>query len=145
MFFWLFDCVRRLSSTNHFLCPFSLADKPIRNLSRIHMSSVKQDLRFKFSDADKIPQLLEDIKEEIIKACPDVILDGSRPFRAFWTGYGQSGLDVTVDAHFKIKLLGNPFWENRQNMLIAINKAVKKNKMEFLAVDEKLLDALYKQ
>ena len=109
------------------------------------MSSVKQDLRFKFSDADKIPQLLEDIKEEIIKACPDVILDGSRPFRAFWTGYGQSGLDVTVDAHFKIKLLGNPFWENRQNMLIAINKAVKKNKMEFLAVDEKLLDALYKQ
>ena len=108
------------------------------------MSSVQQHLRFKFSDADKMPQLMEDIKEEIIKACPDVITDGSRPFRAFWTGYGPVGLDVTVDAHFRIKLLGNPFWENRQNMLIAINKAVKKNRVEFLAVDERLFQVLFK-
>lgn len=88
---------------------------------------------------------MEDIKDEIIKACPEVITDGTRPFRAFWTGYGTVGLEATVDAHFRIKLLGTPFWENRQNMLIAINAAVKKNRMEFLAVDEKLFNALYKK
>lgn len=108
------------------------------------MSSVQQQLLFKFTDADKMPQLMQDIKDEIVKACPEVITDGSRPFRAFWTGYGPAGLEVTVDAHFRIKLLGNPFWENRQNMLIAINKAVKKNKMEFVALDERLFKALYK-
>lgn len=122
-----------------------LADKPIRNLSRVQISSVKQELRFKYSDADKIPKLMEDIKNEIKVACPEVIVDGSRPFRAYWTGYGTLGLEVHVEAHFRIKLLGVPFWENRQKMLVAINDAVKKNGMEFAAVNEELLNAILKK
>ena len=43
----------------------------------MQMSSVKQELRFKYKDADKLPQLVEDIKEEIKKACPDAITDGT--------------------------------------------------------------------
>lgn len=121
-----------------------LANKPIRNLSRISLSGVEQLLRFKYNDADKLPKALEDIKDEIRKACPDVIVDGSRPFRAFWTGYGRTGLEVTIQAHFRIKLVSNDFWVNRQNMLMAINRAVKKNGIEFSVVDEDLLNALYK-
>jgi len=129
----------RFSPSN--ACP---ADKPIRNLSRISISSVEQELRFKYSDAEKIPKLLEDIKEEIKEACPDLITDGSRPFRCYWTDYGKTGLEVSIKAHFRIKLLGEAYHENRQNMLMAINRAVKNNKVEFSTLDEKLLNALYK-
>lgn len=54
------------------------------------------------------------------------------------------GLEVTVEAHFRIRLTTVAFWENRQNMLIAIHGAVKKNKMELVHVDEELLKAIYK-
>jgi len=105
---------------------------------------VSQQLCFRFQDADKLPKALEDIKDEIRTACPDVIDDGTRPFRAFWTGYGKTGLEVTVEAHFRIKLLGNDFWVNRQNMLMAINRAVHKNKIEFSVIDQEILSAIYK-
>jgi hypothetical protein len=120
------------------------AQQPVSNLSRVQVSSVKQKLRFKYSDAEKLPKVMDDIKEEIRQACHEVIEDGSRPFRAYWTRYGTMGLEATVEAHFRIKLLGDPFWQNRQNMLVAINRAVKKNGMEFAVVDEKILRAIYR-
>ncbi|CAB9504732.1 Mechanosensitive ion channel [Seminavis robusta] len=119
-----------------------LADQSISNLSRIQISCVKQELRFKYGDGDKIPKVMDDIKDEIRKACPQLIEDGSRPFRAFWTSYGTTGLEATVEAHFRVKLLGDPFWENRQNMLIAINRAVKKNRVELVhLLDEEFFQA----
>ena len=87
---------------------------------------------------------MQDIKDEIRKACPEVIDDGSRAFRAYWTNYGTLGLEVTVEAHFRIRILGDPFWENRQNMLMAINRAVKKNRMEFAVVDDDLVNGIFK-
>jgi small-conductance mechanosensitive channel len=121
-----------------------LADKSISNLSRIQMSNVKQELRFKYKDADKLPKVLEDIKDEIRKSCPEVIDDGSRPFRAYFTNYNSFWLDCIVDAHFRVKLLGDAYYENRQNMLLAINRAVKKNNIEFALVDEEMVNALFK-
>lgn len=98
------------------------------------MSSVGQELLFQHTNADRIPQFLEDVKNEIKDACPELITDGSRPFRVFWSGYNKRGLVVTITCHFRIKLLGDPYWENRQNMMMAINRAVKKNRMEFAVV-----------
>lgn len=112
----------------------SPADKPIRNLSRIQMSSVTQELLFKHTNADRIPQFLQDVKNEIQESCSELITDGSRPFRVFWSGYNKWGLVVTITCHFRIKLLGDPYHENRQSMMMAINRAVKKNKMEFAIV-----------
>lgn len=99
------------------------------------MCQVKQTLRFKYKDIDKIPKVLKTIKEEISKVCPNVINDGSRPFRAFMTGYHADHISAVVDAHFSLKPLGDPFWENQQNVLLAINKAVKDYNMEFAVVD----------
>ena len=99
------------------------------------MCQVKQTLRFKYKDIDRIPNLLKAIKDEIRKVCPRVIDDGSRPFRAFMTGYHADHISAVVDAHFKVPRLGDAFWENRQNVLLAINKAVEDFGMEFAVVD----------
>jgi small-conductance mechanosensitive channel len=101
------------------------------NLSRIQECQVTQILRFPYSDSEKLPQLLKDIKTEIRANCPAIITDGSRPFRCYWTGYNSDHLEVMVDAHFRIKPVGDVYYENRQRVLQAIDRAVKKSKMEF--------------
>jgi small-conductance mechanosensitive channel len=108
-----------------------LLSEQVCNLSRIHQSQVKQTLRFPFSDSEKLPQLLQDIKTEIRSHCPSVITDGSRPFRCYWTDYADDHLEVVVDSHFRVKPVGDAYHENRQRVLLAIDQAVKKNNMEF--------------
>jgi small-conductance mechanosensitive channel len=102
----------------------------VSNLSRVRYSQVKQQLRFKHKDATKLPLLMRSIKEEIRLACPNVIVDGTRPFRAHWTSIEDDHLEVTVDAHFEVKPVGNAYWDNRQRVLQAINRAVKINQVE---------------
>jgi len=108
-----------------------LLSQRVCNLSRIHQCQVKQTLQFSYEDSDKLPQLLQDIKTEIRASCPSVITDGSRPFRCFWTSYQADHLEVIVDAHFRIKPVGDAYHENRQKVLEAIYRAVKKNNMSF--------------
>lgn len=108
-----------------------LSGKRIYNLSRTRRSQVKQELRVSYDDAAKIPKLLDSIKEEIKKDCPKLITDGSRPFRANWRGYEVDHLQVVVDCHFTIKPTGNEYWENRQTMLEAINRAAEKSGVQF--------------
>jgi len=110
-----------------------LANQHVSNLSRVRFSQVQQTLRFKYSDLNKLPRLLKSIKEEIKIACPQVITDGSRPFRAHWVEYGKDYLEVQVVAHFHIKPIGDEYWENRQRFLQAIDMAVKKNDVSFVA------------
>ncbi len=108
-----------------------LSGQRVYNLSRTPRSQVKQSLRISYNDADKIPKLLEAIKEEIKEACPKLITDGSRAFRAYWQNYEDDHLAVVVDCHFTIKPTGDEYWSNRQNMLEAIYRAVKKTGVHF--------------
>lgn len=108
-----------------------LAGERVSNLSRIQKSQVKQTLRFEYKDGCKLPLVLKDIKKEITAACPELISDGSRPFRAHFTSFGPDHLEVRVDCHFEVKPVGDDYWDNRQRVLLAIQKAVKKHDMEF--------------
>jgi small-conductance mechanosensitive channel len=76
-------------------------DKVI-NYSRVPVSQVTQKLRFHLEDADELPRVLESIRDEIQHGCPKIILDGTRPFRVFFTDYAENGLEVMVDTHFAI-------------------------------------------
>jgi small-conductance mechanosensitive channel len=108
-----------------------LVSNQISNLSRIRICQVYQTLRFPYSDVDKLPKLTHDIKCEIRSTCPSVITDGSRPFRCFWTNFQANHLEVVVDAHFRIKPVGDAYWDNRQRVLQAIDRAVKYNEMKY--------------
>lgn len=109
-----------------------LASEKLSNLSRMTKCQVKQVLRFDYKDMAKLPQLCDDIKLEIRKACPQLIVDGTRPFRVHWVGYEKVSLNVVVDAHFQIRPLGDGYWDNQQRVLEAINRAVEKNDVKFV-------------
>ena len=78
-----------------------------------------------------MPALLQNIKNEIKASCPKLITDGSRSFRAYWANFEADHLQVVVDAHFMIKPIGSEYHENRQNVLEAIYRAVKKTGVHF--------------
>jgi hypothetical protein len=84
---------------------------------------VKQTLRFSYEDLAKISDIVAAIKMEIKKTCPALITDGSRPFRVHFKDFQPDHLEVGVDCHFDLPPMGNVFWENRQEVLLAISKA----------------------
>jgi small-conductance mechanosensitive channel len=109
-----------------------LSSQKVSNLSRVRQSQVKQTLRFQYGDAKVMPQLLEDIKAEIRAACPKLVTDGSRPFRVFWTDYNEDNLEVMIDTHFNIPPSSDAYWINRQNVLMAITRAIAKYNVELV-------------
>jgi small-conductance mechanosensitive channel len=104
----------------------------VKNISRIEKCRIQQTLRFKYDDVDKLPKVLDDILEEIKASCPDLITDGSRPLRAVWTEYREDHLRVVVTTNHNCKPIGQKFWETTQEVLMAINRAVKKNDVKFV-------------
>lgn len=103
-----------------------LLKERLSNLSRVRHSQVKQVLRLRYDDVDKIPSLIEQIKHEIKKSCPSLIVDGSRPFRVHWTAMNQDHCEITVDTRHTIKPVGDAYLDNKQNVLTAIYTALKR-------------------
>ena len=108
-----------------------LAGQKMSNLSEIKKAQVKQTLRFDYADADKIPELIHEIKQEIMKTCKKLVVDGSRPFRVHFTNYMEDHLEVTVVTHHNISPVSGEYHDNRQDLLLAINRAVKRCGMRF--------------
>eukprot|EP01082_Thalassiosira_pseudonana_P006987 g15034.t1 g15034 contig21:414159-415337(-) len=123
---WMETAIRNSDELTVRIPNTELAGQRVYNLSRTPRSQVTQTLRISYDDASKIPQLLTAIKEEIKTSCPKLITDGSRSFRANWRNYEDDHLQVVVDCHFTIKPTGDEYWDNRQSMLEAIYRAVKK-------------------
>ena len=128
---WMSTDIRRGDETVIRIPNSQIANQRVTNLSRTNLSQVKQTLRFKYDDIDKIPRLVNDIKEEVKHDCPKLITDGSRPCRVFWSSFNDDHIEVNVDFRFNIPMVGDKFHQNRQNCYIAIAKAMKKNGVEF--------------
>ena len=103
----------------------------VANISRARLSSVKQSLAISYDDVTKLPPLIEDIKKEIRSSCPTLIDDGSRSFQVFFTEFKEDSLEVVVTAHFRTKPFSEAFWETKQEVLLAIQRAMKKNHVTF--------------
>ena len=97
----------------------------------MRFSQVKQTLRFRYQDLDKIPDLVNDIREEIAASCPKVITDGSRTFRVKWVDFCDDHVEVLVDCRLRNPPSGDNYYEARQGVLEAIARATKKKRVEF--------------
>jgi small-conductance mechanosensitive channel len=108
-----------------------LFNQRVSNLSRIERSRVLQKLRFKYSDLSKLDAVLQDITDEIKKSCPKAITDGSKPLSALLAQYEPDHVEVVVNSHFNIPPGSAEYFTNRQEVLLAIARAVQKNGIEF--------------
>ena len=103
----------------------------VSNLSRLERSRCFQTLRFKYKDLDKLEEVLRDIKLEIKQACPKTITDGSAAFFAVLEEYKADHISALVIANFEINPRSLEFFENRQQFVLAIARAMKKHHVEF--------------
>ena len=94
-------------------------------------SQVTQILRFEYDALPKMPQVMESIKQEIEASCPELIKDGSRPFRVSMNAFNVDHIEVIVDTRHNLPPLGKVNWENRQRVLEAIARAVEQNGVKF--------------
>lgn len=108
-----------------------LADIRISNRARTKFSQVKQNLHFKYDDLDKIPSLVNEIRDEIAASCPKVITDGSRPFYVKWVDFDRDHVKVLVDCRLRNPPSGEKYYEARQGILEAIARAVRRKKVDF--------------
>jgi small-conductance mechanosensitive channel len=108
-----------------------LTKSRISNLSRCPRSRLRQFIRIKHSDIDKLPGLLTDIKEEIISSCPKVISDGSKSFHTVISSFEADHIQVMILAHFDIPPVTAEFIRNRHDVLFAIHRTMKKHQIEF--------------
>mmetsp|Transcript_8134 Transcript_8134/g.17615 ORF Transcript_8134/g.17615 Transcript_8134/m.17615 type:complete len:398 (+) Transcript_8134:258-1451(+) len=125
---WFHTIIRLSNDTRMRIPNAQLANQTVTNLSRCNQCQVMTVLHFAYADMNKMSGLVRDIKEEVKAACPDLITDGSRPFRAHWTDVTTDRLQVTCDFHFNLKPFGDVYLDNRQRCLEAIGAAVTKNK-----------------
>jgi small-conductance mechanosensitive channel len=129
---WMQTVIRNYDEKLEIVPNSQLGMQRVKNLSRVSKCQVKQRLRFQYKDADKLPKILDDILEEIKASCPAAITNGSRPFRAVWTDYKEDYLSVLVDTHYDLPCMGKKYWNNRQEVMLAIHRAVRKNGVEFV-------------
>lgn len=106
----------------------NLVNQRVANLSRVPLSQVKQVLEVNLDSADQVPVLLRDLENEIRRACPHLIDDGSRPFRIHWTGMKGDKFEITIDTRHRVRPISERYWENRQNVLAAIHRALKRQR-----------------
>jgi len=103
-----------------------MAKQRIVNLSRQPSSQVSQKLTLPNRGPEQIKRLIEDIKNEIRASCPKLIEDenSERRFLVHWTDLEKDNAIITIEAHFRIPRLSRVYWENRQEVLVAISRAV---------------------
>lgn len=108
-----------------------IANQRITNLSRARLSQVTQTLRVKYTDAEKIPKLLTDIKQQVQEDCPKLITDGSRPCRVHFNTFQEDHIEIGVDLRFRVPVVGDEYHQNKEACNLAIAKAMARNKMQF--------------
>jgi small-conductance mechanosensitive channel len=102
-----------------------LGGQRLINVTKTKTCQVLTKIHFSYDDIQKIPGALDICKDEIKKACPTLILTG-KPFRAMISSFETHFVEVTFNINFSLPPTGEEFWANRQEMLLAIDRGVKK-------------------
>ncbi len=111
----------------------------IINISRIKYSRVIQELHFHYDDCQKLPAVLDAIIKEIRDTCTMVISDGSKPLRANFKNFGESYLEVEIEAILCCQPESLEYENGKQDVLLAIDRAVRHLNVDFAVVEEVLV------
>ena len=128
---WMSIDLRKSDETIVRIPNSQIANQRITNLSRTRLSQVAQTLRVKYTDAEKIPKLLADIKEQVQEDCPKLITDGSRPCRVHFKNFQEDHIEIGVDFRFRLPVVGDGYHQNKERCNLAIVEAMEKNKVQF--------------
>ena len=108
------------------------------NLSRIETSRLRQDVHFHYEDCQKLPEVLMEIEREICRTCPVAVAKDLQPPRAYFKNFADAFLEVEVDVRLHCVPESQAFKRARQEVLFAIDRAVKHHGITFAVLTDKL-------
>jgi len=103
-----------------------LANQRISYVSRAKRSQVFEKLRFQYKDLDRIPDILEEIKNELKRACDPI----PKPYDIFMNDFKEDHVEVVLDLHFNVKASGNAYFENSEKVFDAVWRVLQRNDVE---------------
>lgn len=119
-----------------------LDQKQLVNRSRVYTSQVALNLRVHYDHVSQLSTFVRDVRLELQQSCPKLITDDYRPFRVHWTDYETDHLTVTIDSYYRILLGSDEYWDNRVEMLSAINRVGSRNGIRFAQAEGTSRDQL---
>lgn len=106
-----------------------LANRRLCNVSRLKKCRIKFDLPIQHSDLEKVTPLCAEIKATVKKECPELISDGTRPFRVTMRQMLPDHLLVVIDSHFNLPPVGEAYYNNLHHVLELVGKVLQKNQI----------------
>lgn len=107
-----------------------LLHQRVTNISQAKRSQVKQILRFEYSDLNKIPVILQDIKEQVKVSCPKLVCEGAI-YRAVITSFEADHVQAVLHFHFDIPAETEASNQNQQQVLLVIARGMDEHGVEF--------------
>lgn len=121
---WYFTTVRTLQKQPLYLPNSLFATEYLINLSRMTHRRIEEKLSLRFEDADKIPQIIEQIRT-YLKAHPQI--DSNLPIQVYLLGFKESSIDIECKAYTTITQY-DPYMELRQAALLQIYQLIRQAK-----------------
>lgn len=101
----------------------------ICNLSKVTRRREQQIVRFRYADLKKVPDVLNEITEEIRLSCPKL---SKRPgLLAVLKNFERDHVEALVRAHFDIPPATTEGLKNRHDFLMAIARAMERKNVAF--------------
>jgi len=105
-----------------------IVGKRVYMYSKVSKSKMKQTLRFKYADLNKLPKILKDIESSIKKASAEKMLGEPE---VVLSAYEADHIQVSVSVSFDLKPDSDEFPLTKQQALFAIADAIAKNNVDF--------------
>lgn len=139
---WMETIIRQGDEVLVSVPSIDLDKKQLANRSRVYTSQVALNLRVHYDHVGQLSQFVQDVQTELKQACPKLITDGSRPFRVHWTDYQTDHLTVAINSYYRILFGSDEYWDNRMEVLSAVNRAASRNGIRFAHAGAVLRDHL---
>ena len=121
------------------------SSKRLANVSRQTFSSVQLTLELSYNDMNKVPDLVQDMKDQIEHDVMiltgnehTIVKDGTRPYRVHWRDVSYRGIQIVIDIHLRMPPNKDLYFDTRQAILIAISKSCSKHDITYAYQDEQV-------
>ena len=99
----------------------------ISNLSKTELSQIKYFIRLLHEDIGRITEICEEIDREISTSCRNVLVN----LKVHWVDIREDHVSVMVDGDFRIQPFSSRYHQTREQVLLAISRAMKKCQARF--------------
>lgn len=108
----------------------------ISNLSKTEISQIKYFIRLLHEDIDRITEICDEIDREISASCRNLLVK----LKVHWVDVREDHVSVMIDGDFRVQPTSSSYHRTREQVLLAITRAMKRLEARFALPREASID-----